>query len=410
MFNCSVWFSHWLAYWVKHLHLYYTHTITAIEAVQKIIDSALYLHASDIHIEPVEEDVRIRYRIDGLLHEHGTIDKTFSPQIISRIKIIAHTDVAEKRLPQDGKITFHTAQTTVDLRVSTFPTLWGEKIVIRILDRKHSLLGLESVGLLPEIYVRIKKIIHTPQGFFLVTGPTGAGKTTTLYALLSELVSSCKNIVTLEDPIEYTLCGITQSQIATDIGFTFAKGLRALLRQDPDIIMIGEIRDTDTALVSVQAALTGHLVISTLHTPDTASVPFRLIDMGVEPFLLTSLTGVLAQRLLRLLCSACKIKRNTTEVEQAFFLKHQAEISYVLFTAVGCADCYFTGHKGRIGIFELLVISPELKVFFTQSLKKDHLYQEVLAKNTYSFAQDGIAKVQQGLVDIQELQAFMGLD
>ncbi len=395
---------------MKHLHLYYTHTITAIEAVQKIIDSALSVHASDIHIEPVEEEVGIRYRIDGLLHYHGTIDKTFSPQIVSRIKIIAHTDVAEKRLPQDGKILFFSSGNPVDLRISTFPTLWGEKIVIRILDRKQSLLGLQSLGLLPKLYTLIKKIIHTPQGFFLVTGPTGAGKTTTLYALISELISSCKNIVTLEDPIEYTLTGITQSQIAIDIGFTFAKGLRALLRQDPDIIMIGEIRDTDTALVSVQAALTGHFVISTLHTPDTASVPFRLIDMGVEPFLLTSLSGVLAQRLLRLLCATCKIKRKSTQKEQDFFSKNQVEISYDLFTEVGCAECYFTGYKGRIGIFELLIISPELKVFFTQSLKKDHLYEQVLIKNTSSFLQDGIYKVQQGLIDIKELQAFMGFD
>jgi type II secretory ATPase GspE/PulE/Tfp pilus assembly ATPase PilB-like protein len=403
------WILTWLASWVKQFHLHYTQTITARDAVEKIITTALSVHASDIHIEPLEEEVRIRYRIDGLLHEHGTIEKLFSPQIISRIKIIAHTDVAEKRLPQDGKISFYTNQTQVDLRVSTFPTLWGEKIVIRILDRKQSLLSLESVGLAPELYNLIKKIVHTPQGFFLVTGPTGAGKTTTLYALLSELISSHKNIVTLEDPIEYTLCGITQSQIAPEIGFTFAKGLRALLRQDPDIIMIGEIRDTDTALVSVQAALTGHLIISTLHTSDTASVPFRLIDMGVEPFLLASLTAVLAQRLLRLLCSHCKIKRPTTEKERDFFSVHNSEISVSIFKPVGCEHCYFTGYKGRIGIFELLIISPELKNIYTQSLKKDSVYQEILNKNTYSFAQDGIFKVQQGLIDLQELQAFMGI-
>ena len=325
----------------------YSETLSAVEIVDTLISDALDRRASDIHLEPGEKTVLVRYRIDGILHRLATISLTIAPQIVSRIKILAHKDVTERRLPQDGKIPLSYHERMIDLRIATFPTVHGEKVVIRVLDRTASLYSLNNLGMSDLIYTTLKTLLQAHQGFFLVTGPTGSGKSTTIYALLSELATSAKSIVTLEDPVEYTIAGISQTTIASDLGLTFLTGLRSLLRQDPDSIMIGEIRDTETARVAFQAALTGHLVMSTVHTADAITVPLRLLEMGVEPFLLSALNGIIAQRLVRRLCSNCKQKRPLLDDEQLFLAsvdqKKYISREQLVYQAIGCDQCYHTG-------------------------------------------------------------------
>jgi len=308
----------------------------AVSLITDLIEKAVSLSASDIHFEPTGNNIRVRYRIDGILQNGIHVHKSMQQQIISRIKVMADLDISEQRLPQDGKAFIKILNRDFDLRVSMLPTVHGEKAVIRILDRNSTTLPIESLGMLEKDMMLFKEIIGKPQGLVIVCGPTGCGKTTTLYAALEKINKDSINIITIEDPIEYQLPGINQIQVNNKTGLTFAKGLRGILRQDPDVIMVGEIRDRETAAISIQAAMTGHLVFSTLHTNDAASAAVRLIDMGIEPFLISStLKCVISQRLVRRICTVCKGK--------------------------GCRECNMSGFKGRIGVFELLKIDGPVK-------------------------------------------------
>ena len=330
-----------------------------IRMLNALIAQAILDKASDIHIESYENRLRIRFRVDGNLKQVLEPSPRIAPLLVSRIKVMAKLDISEKRLPQDGRIAIKLGGRSVDLRVSTLPSGRGEKVVLRVLDKQAGRLQLSQIGMQASIYEPLQKIIQKPHGILLVTGPTGSGKTTTLYAALTELNTQERNISTVEDPIEYYIDGINQTHINTKVDMTFAKGLKALLRQDPDIIMVGEIRDTETAQTTVQASLTGHLVISTLHTNTAVGAIARLRDMGVEPFLLaSSLSGVLAQRLVRVLCPSCKTEHLTEAKEQQVLNIDQA---HTIYQAHGCEQCNFTGYKGRTGLYELITIDEQLK-------------------------------------------------
>jgi type II secretory ATPase GspE/PulE/Tfp pilus assembly ATPase PilB-like protein len=313
-------------------------------------------------------------------------------------------NIAEKRLPQDGKFSVIVKNKSIDLRLSTFPSLFGEKVVVRILDRATHAMQLDQLGFMPNMLHTIQELTRKANGFFLVTGPTGSGKTTTLYAILCGLHAPDKNIVTLEDPVEYNLEGITQGPINTDAGFTFERGIRSLLRQDPDILMVGEIRDRQTARTAIEAALTGHMVLSTLHTNDAPSAVMRLMDMTIEPFLINaSLTGVLAQRLVRKICAACKVPI-VRDAAYAYLCKKLGITDDVpLYQGTGCALCDNLGYRGRIGIFELLVISPALRTKISLHPNFDELYAQSLHGGMVTLLQDGIAKVKEGIISLEEL-------
>ena len=330
-----------------------------IRLLNALIAQAILDGASDIHLESYEHRVRVRFRIDGKLKSVMEPSLRIAPLLVSRIKVMAKLDISEKRVPQDGRIAIRLGGRAVDLRVSTLPAGIGEKVVLRVLDKQAGRLDLSQIGMPPRIVSDIHKLIQQPHGIVLVTGPTGSGKTTTLYGALSELNDNQRNISTVEDPIEYFIDGINQTPIHTKIDMTFAKGLKAILRQDPDVIMVGEIRDTETAQIAVQASLTGHLVLSTLHTNTSIGAIARLRDMGVEPFLLaSSLSGVLSQRLIRVLCSHCRSSYEADPVEQKLLgLSEPAKI----YSATGCDSCSYTGYKGRTGLFELLVVDDSLK-------------------------------------------------
>jgi len=377
--------------------------MSAVTLVDTIIADALKYAASDIHLESLYDCLLIRYRVDGLLLDHMSIDLQYSAQVVARIKVLANIDVAEKRLPQDGKFCIATARGDIDLRVSTFPALYGEKVVIRILDRFVQLLDLENVGFSVDIYEQVKKNTLRMHGFMLVTGPTGSGKTTTLYAILQKIMSSEKSIVTLENPIEYNITGVTQGQVHPEIGFTFAKGLRAIVRQDPDIIMVGEIRDKETAEIAIQAALTGHLVLSSLHTHDAPGALMRLLDMGIPAFLLNAaLTGILAQRLARKLCTHCRVSRALTTQEEQFIAANNLPIQQV-FDAAGCVECHNLGHKGRIGIFECMNITGSIRKLITAQPHIDDLYTQAHADGMQSLLHDAALKVHNGIIGFNEL-------
>ncbi len=374
-----------------------------IDYVDQILCNAIAMHASDIHLQPEEMGARARYRIDGTLYDQDSINPEMLKLVISRIKIIAGLDIAVQRLPQDGKIKLnvsgeHNKSQVIDLRISTFPSTYGEKMVIRILDRSHNLLNLESLGMNSKMFTHIQGLIKKPHGFFLVTGPTGSGKTTTLYAILSALNKPGRNIVTMEDPVEYAVPGITQSQVNDKAGFSFQNGLRCMLRQDPDIIMIGEIRDKITAQIAIEASLTGHLVFSTLHTNDAAGAITRLIDMGVEPFLINAtLTGILAQRLARKLCSKCK-KETALKNPDLKNIKTN-------FEAPGCSDCFNLGHKGRLGIFELLVLDDQIRDLVLQKAATSSVVQQAEKTGMQTLMLDGLEKVGSGQISLEELYA-----
>ncbi len=332
-------------------------TSSIIQQVDDIIIAAVQRNASDIHLESQLHGFLIRFRIDGILNDYQRINSLFSLQIISRIKILAHINIAEKRLPQDGKFQITYKNNTIDLRVSTFPSIYGEKIVIRILDRINHSIALGNLGFQETILKQFQQLINHAYGFVLVTGPTGSGKTTTLYAALKTINSAEKHIITLEDPVEYHVEGVTQGQIHTEAGFTFEKGMRALLRQDPDIAMVGEIRDKQTAHIAIEAALTGHLVFSTLHTNGAPEAVMRLMDMGIEPFLINaSVTGILAQRLARKICINCRVEYVPSVDEKEILNKLPFTIE-TLYKGFGCDFCFHLGYKGRIGIFELLLMN-----------------------------------------------------
>ncbi len=377
--------------------------VPIVKLVDKLLCAAINSFASDIHLEPHDKGLRIRFRIDGILYDHDTVEQSVMQQVLSRLKVLARINIAEKRIPQDGKFIMNVDNNLIDLRVSTFPSLYGEKIVVRILDRSKNMISLSKLGLSDGLFTKFCDLIHKSSGFFLVTGPTGSGKTTTLYAALSALNAPDKNIITLEDPVEYNLEGITQGQIKPEAGFTFEKGIRSLLRQDPDIIMVGEIRDKQTARIAIQAALTGHLVFSTVHTNDAPSVIIRLMDMGIEPFLINAaINGVLAQRLVRTICTHCRIKVMPEAEEQVILNRLNIKLT-ALYKGKGCNECNNTGYKGRTGVFELLVMTSQLRSLIVQNPSSDAIYAQTLHDGMQPLLLDGIQKVKEGVISVQEL-------
>ncbi len=333
-----------------------------IRLINAILSQAVRERASDIHIETFESKLTVRFRIDGVLREVLSPKRMLAPLLISRLKVMAKLDIAEKRIPQDGRISIRLAGHAVDIRVSTIPSAHSERVVLRLLDKQAGQLQLDQLHMNGQVYDAFTKALGTPHGILLVTGPTGSGKTTTLYAGLTHINDSSRNILTIEDPIEYLLPGIGQTQVNAKVDMTFARGLRAILRQDPDVVMVGEIRDTETAEIAVQASLTGHLVLSTLHTNTAAGAIIRLQDMGVEPFLLSSsIIAVMAQRLVRVLCVSCKEAYTATAGELAFLDKHSTDEPITLYHARGCHECNHTGYSGRTGIYEIIEIDDTLR-------------------------------------------------
>ncbi|HRN78057.1 MAG TPA: GspE/PulE family protein [Candidatus Dependentiae bacterium] len=374
-----------------------------VQLVDKILKQAIARGASDIHLEPEQQRLRIRFRVDGVLLDQMPIDVSDMAQMLSRLKVLAHINIAEKRIPQDGKFSLRVNNQPIDLRVSTFPSLYGEKIVIRILDRAAHMITLQNLGFSAGMLKKFNDLMHRSNGFFLVTGPTGSGKTTTLYAALAALNAPEKNIVTLEDPVEYNLTGITQGHINPDAGFTFEKGIRAVLRQDPDVLMVGEVRDKQTARIAIEAALTGHVVLSTLHTNDAPSAVMRLMDMQIEPFLINaSLTGVLAQRLARKICTACRQEVQPSEQERALLGEFDLDWD-VVYKGAGCSACGNLGYKGRIGIFELLTVTSSLRALIVQQPVFEDIYAQALADGMITLLDDGLEKVHAGIITLEEL-------
>ncbi|MBI4601080.1 MAG: Flp pilus assembly complex ATPase component TadA [Planctomycetes bacterium] len=376
-----------------------------IKYVTQLISNALKERASDIHVEPFEKRVRIRYRIDGVCVEKENPPKKLQGPIISRIKIMARMDMAEKRRPQDGRIKIQLHGREIDLRVSSLPARHGESVVMRILDKEKSLVDLEQLGFHESEYQRFAKIIKRPNGIFLVTGPTGSGKTTTLYAALKKLNRPDVKIITAENPVEYNLAGINQSEVRHEIGLTFQRILRAMMRQAPNIILVGEIRDRETADIATQAALTGHLVFSTLHTNDAPSAITRLIDMGVKPFLVASaIMAILAQRLVRILCPECKEAYEPTDVElRSVGLTRQRLEGSTVYRAVGCPACNGTGYKGRKGVYELMEMSPDLREMSFKKKPTMELRAKALAEGMADLQQDGVRKILAGLTTFEEV-------
>ncbi|NQT75925.1 MAG: type II/IV secretion system protein [Candidatus Omnitrophica bacterium] len=376
-----------------------------IKLVNVIINEASSRRASDIHVEPLENKFRVRYRIDGVLHEVPGPPKRLQGSVISRVKIMAGMDIAEKRLPQDGRIKIRLEKKELDLRVSSLPGIHGESVVMRLLDKSSFLVGVEDLGFLPDQRKAFEELIGLPNGMILVTGPTGSGKTTTLYATLSHINQKERKIITIEDPVEYQLDGINQVQVKPAIGLTFASGLRSMLRQAPDIIMVGEIRDMETAQIAIQSALTGHLIFSTLHTNDAASAVTRLVDMGAKPYLVSStVQGVLAQRLVRTICPSCRAAYKPSEEEQRILsLDEQGAKAIELYKGKGCADCSHTGYKGRTGILELLVITDEIRELILNNASSAEISQKAREAGMRTLKTDGIEKIKRGHTTISEV-------
>ncbi len=376
-----------------------------IKLANTILSKAVEMGASDIHLEPYENDFRIRYRIDGKLNEFMKLSKSIAPPLTSRFKIMAKLNIAEKRLPQDGRIRIRSGGKDIDLRVSTLPTVFGEKTVMRILDRSSVRVNLEELGFEREDLNKYIKAISSPYGMILVTGPTGSGKTTTLYASLNKINTKDVNIMTAEDPVEYNIEGINQVQIKEEIGLTFAEALRSFLRQDPDIIMVGEIRDTETAEIAIRSALTGHLVFSTLHTNDAPSAIMRLADMGVERYLTaSSLVLILAQRLVRKICPHCKeeIKVPPNALEEVGFSKEEAQTVKV-YRGKGCDRCNGTGYKGRIALYEVMPISDKLRDMILHEASVANLRKQAIEEGMSTLRMSGLKKVKEGITTIEEV-------
>ena len=376
-----------------------------IKLVNLIINEAVKERASDIHVEPLEKKFRVRYRIDGVLHEVPGPPKRLEGSVISRVKIMAGMDIAEKRLPQDGRIKMVSDKKELDLRVSSLPSIHGESIVMRILDKTSFFVGLEDVGFLPKEKKDFEKLINLPNGMILVTGPTGSGKTTTLYATLSHINQKDRKVITIEDPVEYQLDGVNQVQVKPQIGLTFASGLRSMLRQAPDIIMVGEIRDLETAQIAVQSALTGHLIFSTLHTNDACGAITRLIDMGVKPYLASStVQGVLAQRLVRTICPSCREAYKPSEEEAKILSLSPEEVnSLKLYRGKGCPTCAYTGYKGRMGIFELFIMTDEARELVLNNSSSTELNKKAKESGMKGLKEDGLNKVKRGYTTVEEV-------
>jgi general secretion pathway protein E len=380
-----------------------------IQLVNLLIIRAIEMGASDIHLEPFEDRFRVRYRRDGILYEAESPPRGLQAAVLSRLKIMARLDIAERRLPQDGRFRLKVKGRDIDFRVSTLPTLMGESMVIRILDREKVILDLNGLGFPPGELQQFDRLIHKPYGMILVTGPTGSGKTTTLYAALETINSAEKKIITIEDPVEYRLSGVTQIQVKPGIGLTFARGLRHIVRQDPDVVLVGEIRDRETAEIAVHAALTGHLVFSTLHTNDATGAITRLLEMGIEDFLLASaILGILAQRLVRLICPECRaILPANLAAEEWRQVRHGQDMATKaperLFVGQGCPACAHTGYQGRSGIYELLLVDEAIRELIIQRADAGTLRHKAVELGMTTLAGDGWQKVAQGLTTVQEV-------
>lgn len=375
-----------------------------IKLVNLVINRAVEIGASDIHIEPFEGDMKIRYRIDGVLHDVESPPKKLQSAVISRIKIMSKLNIAERRLPQDGRIRFKSMGKNIDMRVSTLPTIYGESIVMRILDRGGVVLELEKLGFPSKELKQFENLISKPYGMLLVTGPTGSGKTTTLYTALHKINSPDIKIITIEDPVEYQMYGINQLHVKPQIGLTFANGLRSIVRQDPDVIMVGEIRDTETADIAIQSALTGHMVFSTVHTNDAAGAITRLQDMGVESFLMSSaILGVLAQRLVRVICKNCKtpVKLEGGAMDELGVKEGLG--SFTVYEGKGCDECSNTGYRGRVGIFELLVINDDIRRLILQKTSANIIKEKAREHGMITLREDGWNKVKQGVTTVSEV-------
>jgi len=377
-----------------------------IKLVNKIFFQAVHSRASDIHIEPYETTARVRFRIDGVLHNVFELPKHQVGALVSRLKIMANLNIAERRLPQDGQSRIKIGRNLVDIRVSIIPTHGGERVVLRLLDKASGKLELDQIGFSPELLRRFRNLIGLSHGIILLTGPTGSGKTTTLYGAITELNCEQRNILTVEDPIEYQLPGVGQMQVKPKINLTFANCLRHILRQDPDVIMVGEIRDAETARIAIQASLTGHLVLSTLHTNDSASAATRLIDMGIEPYLISSsVVAVMAQRLLRLICPHCKspYQPGGRMLSLLGSSNKSGQSNPTLYKGLGCKECFQTGYLGRTGIFELLVIDDDIKELISRRAGSHIIKQAAVEKGMKTLREDGIEKVLAGRTTLEEV-------
>jgi len=374
-----------------------------VRLVHSALENAVRSGASDVHIEPNSDQMRVRIRVDGILQETLTTSLGTHGAVTSRVKVMAGLNISEKRVPQDGRIMITVDKREIDLRVSTMPTTYGEKVVMRILDRANFMVGKENLGFSPGDLEKFDRLVAKPHGIILVTGPTGSGKTTTLYAMLAELNDHKKNIITLEDPVEYDMKGINQTQINIKAGLTFATGLRAVLRQDPDIIMVGEIRDSETAEIAARSALTGHLVLSTLHTNDAPGAVARLMDMEVEPFLISSsLIGVVAQRLVRKVCPVCKEQYEAGEREKRI-LHYPYDVPLTLTRGRGCDNCNRTGYKGRVGVFEIMEVGKELRLLIDKGAPTDELRDTAINLGMVPLEKDAQQKVLNGITTLEEM-------
>ncbi len=375
----------------------------AVKLLDQILQTGVTLRASDVHLDPSEGKIAVRYRIDGMLRNDRTLPKRIQNALIARVKILANLNITETRMPQDGRIRLVIDAKPIDLRVSTLPTVFGEKVVIRILDLTNIFKKLTEIDLNADTLKQYRDVISRPSGLVLLTGPTGSGKTTTLYSSINELNQEDVNIITVEDPVEYQLEGVNQVQVNSAVGLTFATGLRSILRQDPNIIMVGEIRDRETAEIAIRSSLTGHVVFSTLHTNSAVDAIPRLFDMGVEPYLVvSSLTGIMAQRLVKRVCKDCKTTRPVTKMEQELFEKHQIEIDEVTEGA-GCDSCRGTGYRGRMAIHELMVIDDQVKKMMMNNASMREIKDYVEDKGMHFLVDDGLLKVKEGLTTIEEV-------
>jgi type IV pilus assembly protein PilB len=381
---------------------------SVIQLVHRVIKEAVERGSSDIHFEPGEEEMRIRYRIDGVLQEAATVPGSAVPAVVSRVKILSDLDIAERRIPQDGRISMQVADKPIDLRVATLPAAYGENVVMRILDQSKVMIELEQLGMLPQALERFTKAFSQAHGAVLVTGPTGSGKSTSLYGALNQLNTIEKNIITIEDPVEYQLPGITQVQVNNKAGLSFASGLRSMMRADPDIIMVGEIRDRETAQIAIEAALTGHLVLSTLHTNDAPGAVTRLIEMGIEPFLVGSAVDcVVAQRLARLLCEECK-RRTTITADVMRANGFNVGLDLEAYEPVGCARCGGSGYKGRVGLYEVMWVSDTIRSLAVAREPSETIAHAAVHEGMMRLREDGLEKVRRGLTSIAEIARVAG--
>jgi type IV pilus assembly protein PilB len=377
-----------------------------VKLVHMVLTRAVEDRASDIHIEPTESDVRIRFRVDGVLHEMMRSPRNIHSGLVSRLKVMGDMNIAEKRVPQDGRVGLKVSGRSVDLRLATLPTVFGEKVVIRILDKESVLLKLEQLGFIEDSYKRFETSFRKPYGAIFVTGPTGSGKSTTLYATLNILNEPDRNIITVEDPVEYRLRGINQVQVHTKAGLTFASALRSILRADPDIVMVGEVRDRETAMIAMEAALTGHLVLTTLHTNDAPSALTRLQEMDVEAYLVASgIDCVVAQRLLRKVCDRCRegYEPNESQLAAAGFPEYQWQDIPTLYHAVGCPNCSKTGYKGRIGLYEVMLMSEEIERMTAERASSEAIRQVAVEQGMKSLRDDGLEKARLGMTSVEEV-------